>query len=156
MAAGAHASQKCAEKLEDPRKCYRHHKEVDGTSNEHDKRSRTVNVDNGNPDGTRVPEGGPLPVPAVQGNQQSDDAALMSKGKITVRKNSGNGEGQTENKEKARRVSKQLRAGVVQINGNAPDSGTPFGGYNQSGNGREGGTWGLQEYLEVKAISGWK
>ena len=63
---------------------------------------------------------------------------------------------QTEDKERARRVSKQLRAGVVQINGNAPDSGTPFGGYNQSGNGREGGTWGLHEYLEVKAISGWK
>ena len=63
---------------------------------------------------------------------------------------------QTENKERARRVSKQLRAGVVQINGNAPDAGTPFGGYNQSGNGREGGTWGLHEYLEVKVISGWK
>ena len=63
---------------------------------------------------------------------------------------------QTEDKERARRVSKQLRAGVVQINGNAPDSGTPFGGYNQSGNGREGGTWGLHEYLEVKTISGWK
>jgi aldehyde dehydrogenase (NAD+) len=63
---------------------------------------------------------------------------------------------QTEDKKRARRVSKQLRAGVVQINGNAPDSGTPFGGYNQSGNGREGGTWGLHEYLEVKTISGWK
>tara|TARA_B100000609_G_C17206541_1_gene431278 strand:- start:171 stop:1601 length:1431 start_codon:yes stop_codon:yes gene_type:complete len=62
---------------------------------------------------------------------------------------------QTEDKERARRVSKQLRAGVVQINGNAPDAGTPFGGYNQSGNGREGGTWGLHEYLEVKLISGW-
>ena len=63
---------------------------------------------------------------------------------------------QTEDIERARRVSKQLRAGVVQINGNAPDAGTPFGGYNQSGNGREGGTWGLHEYLEVKVISGWK
>ena len=63
---------------------------------------------------------------------------------------------QTEDNERARRVSKQLRAGVVQINGNAPDAGTPFGGYNQSGNGREGGTWGLHEYLEVKVISGWK
>ena len=63
---------------------------------------------------------------------------------------------QTGDNERARRVSKQLRAGVVQINGNAPDAGTPFGGYNQSGNGREGGTWGLHEYLEVKVISGWK
>ena len=63
---------------------------------------------------------------------------------------------QTEDKDRARRISKQLRAGVVQINGNAPDAGTPFGGYSQSGNGREGGTWGLHEYLEVKTISGWK
>jgi hypothetical protein len=63
---------------------------------------------------------------------------------------------QTENKEKVRRVAKQLRVGVVQINGNTPSSGTPFGGYSQSGNGREGGVWGLHEYLEVKAISGWK
>ena len=63
---------------------------------------------------------------------------------------------QTEDKEKARRVAKQLRAGVVQINGIAPAAGTPFGGYGQSGNGREGGVWGLHEYLEVKTISGWK
>ena len=63
---------------------------------------------------------------------------------------------QTEDKEKGRRVAKQLRAGVVQINGKAPAAGTPFGGYGQSGNGREGGVWGLYEYLEVKTISGWK
>jgi aldehyde dehydrogenase (NAD+) len=35
------------------------------------------------------------------------------------------------------------------------DSGTPFGGYRQSGIGREGGKWGLEEYLEVKTITGW-
>ena len=60
-----------------------------------------------------------------------------------------------EDKEKAKRVAKKLRSGIVYINGKAADSGTPFGGYRQSGNGREGGTWGLEEYLEIKAITGW-
>jgi len=63
---------------------------------------------------------------------------------------------QTEDKEKAKRVAKQLRSGLVYINGNALDPGTPYGGYKQSGNGREGGAWGLEEYLEVKVITGWK
>jgi len=63
---------------------------------------------------------------------------------------------QTEDKEKAKRVAKKLRSGTVYINGNGTDSGTPFGGYRQSGNGREGGSWGLEEYLEVKTITGWK
>jgi len=63
---------------------------------------------------------------------------------------------QTQDKEKARRVSRQFRSGGVYINGKSSDPGTPFGGYRQSGNGREGGTWGLEEYLEVKTICGWK
>jgi aldehyde dehydrogenase (NAD+) len=63
---------------------------------------------------------------------------------------------QTEDKEKAHRVAKKLRSGCVYINGNTADPGTPFGGYRQSGNGREGGVWGLEEYLEVKTITGWK
>ena len=63
---------------------------------------------------------------------------------------------QTEDKEKAKRIAKKLRSGIVYINGNAADSGTPFGGYRQSGNGREGGIWGLEEFLEVKTITGWK
>ncbi len=62
---------------------------------------------------------------------------------------------QTEDKQKAQRVAKKLRSGCVYINGNGADSGTPFGGYRQSGNGREGGNWGLEEYLEVKTITGW-
>jgi len=62
---------------------------------------------------------------------------------------------QTSDMEKARRVAKKLRSGVVYINGHSMDSGTPFGGYRQSGNGREGGKWGLDEYLEVKTITGW-
>ena len=63
---------------------------------------------------------------------------------------------QTEDREKAHRVAKQLRSGIVYINGEYADVGTPFGGYRQSGNGREGGKWGLSEFLEVKNITGWK
>ncbi len=63
---------------------------------------------------------------------------------------------QTEDKEKAKRVSKKLRSGIVYVNHKPADSGTPFGGYRQSGNGREGGIWGLHEYLEVKTITEWK
>ncbi len=63
---------------------------------------------------------------------------------------------QTEDKEKAKRVAKKLRSGCVYINGQGADPGTPFGGYRQSGNGREGGVWGLEEYLETKTITGWK
>ena len=63
---------------------------------------------------------------------------------------------QTDDKEKAHRVAKKLKSGCVYINGNAADVGTPFGGYRQSGNGREGGVWGLTEFLEVKNVTGWK
>ena len=62
---------------------------------------------------------------------------------------------QTQDKEKAKRVSKKVRSGGVEINGIGMSVGTAFGGFKQSGNGREGGTWGLEEYLEVKTISGW-
>ncbi len=63
---------------------------------------------------------------------------------------------QTKNLNKAKRVAKNFRSGGVYINGNTADPGTPFGGYRQSGNGREGGNWGLEEYLEVKTICGWE
>ncbi len=62
---------------------------------------------------------------------------------------------QTGDAEKARRVSKQLRAGMVQINGASRAPGSPFGGYKQSGLGREGGKYGIEDFLEVKAVSGW-
>ncbi|MGD9980536.1 MAG: aldehyde dehydrogenase family protein [Hyphomonadaceae bacterium] len=57
--------------------------------------------------------------------------------------------------EKARRVARKLRAGNVHINGAFGGMGTPFGGYKQSGLGREGGHFGLEEFLEVKAAIGW-
>ena len=63
---------------------------------------------------------------------------------------------QTSDNEKAKRVSRKLRSGIVYVNNQAADSGTPFGGYRQSGNGREGGSWGLHEYLEVKTITEWQ
>ena len=63
---------------------------------------------------------------------------------------------QTQDQEKARRVARKFRSGGVYINGKSAEPGTPFGGYRQSGNGREGGNWGLEEYLEVKTICGWK
>lgn len=62
---------------------------------------------------------------------------------------------QTGDTHRLQRVARQLRAGMVQANGVQRASGSPFGGYKQSGNGREGGIHGFMEYLEVKAISGW-
>ncbi|MEP2716379.1 aldehyde dehydrogenase family protein [Pseudophaeobacter sp.] len=59
---------------------------------------------------------------------------------------------QTGSKSRAARVAAALRAGAVAINGCATAYGSPFGGYKQSGNGREGGKFGLDEYLEVKVL----
>jgi aldehyde dehydrogenase (NAD+) len=55
---------------------------------------------------------------------------------------------------KAASVAPKLRAGMVAINAWGPTPGTPFGGYKQSGNGREGGLFGLKDFMEVKSISG--
>ncbi|MEM5582121.1 aldehyde dehydrogenase family protein [Roseibium sp. AS2] len=61
---------------------------------------------------------------------------------------------QTGDPVRAKRVSRKLRAGSVYINGAAPDWDAPFGGYKQSGNGREYGEFGLEDFLELKAITG--
>ncbi len=57
--------------------------------------------------------------------------------------------------ERARRVAKRIRAGNVHINGARVDFGGSFGGYKQSGNGREWGEAGLEEFLELKAVFGY-
>ena len=63
---------------------------------------------------------------------------------------------QTQDAEKLKRVSRKLRSGMVEANGIRRGAGAPFGGVKQSGNGREGGKWGLEDFLEVKLVSGWK
>ncbi len=56
----------------------------------------------------------------------------------------------------ARRVAAQIRAGRIYLNGAPADQSVPFGGYKQSGNGREHGVFGFEEFLEVKAVLGYK
>ena len=60
----------------------------------------------------------------------------------------------TENLGLAMQLANQIDAGMVHINGSSQAPGVPFGGYKQSGNGREGGELGMEEFLEVKAVSG--
>ncbi|MEY3042900.1 MAG: hypothetical protein RLZZ174_1982 [Pseudomonadota bacterium] len=56
--------------------------------------------------------------------------------------------------ERAKAVAAKLRAGNVHLNGAGVNPGAPFGGYKQSGNGREFSVWGLEEFLETKAVLG--
>ena len=62
---------------------------------------------------------------------------------------------QSGDAEKRNRVARRLRSGMVEMNGQGRAAGSPFGGMKASGNGREGGVWGLEDFLEVKAVSGW-
>ena len=63
---------------------------------------------------------------------------------------------QSRDPERARRFASRIRAGQVHINYPAWDGRAPFGGYKRSGNGREYGVFGLEEYLETKAIIGYE
>ncbi len=62
---------------------------------------------------------------------------------------------QSEDGEKRNRVARHLRSGMVEMNGKPRGAGAPFGGMKASGNGREGGVWGIEDFCEVKAVSGW-
>lgn len=55
---------------------------------------------------------------------------------------------------KAAKIAPRLRAGLVTINSWSPDGNAPFGGYKQSGNGRENGKFGLTDFMEVKTVIG--
>jgi aldehyde dehydrogenase (NAD+) len=63
---------------------------------------------------------------------------------------------QSADLDQARRTAARLRAGAVHINYPAWDAGVPFGGYKQSGNGREYAEYGLEDFLETKAILGYE
>ncbi|WP_299786169.1 aldehyde dehydrogenase family protein [uncultured Marivita sp.] len=62
---------------------------------------------------------------------------------------------QSQDGARRNRLARQLRSGMVEMNGEGRSAGSPFGGMKQSGNGREGGVWGIEDFLEVKAVSGW-
>ncbi len=61
----------------------------------------------------------------------------------------------SSDRERAKRIARQIRAGMVTVNMAPADPAAPFGGYRQSGNGREWGRHGIEEYLETKAVMGW-
>ena len=63
---------------------------------------------------------------------------------------------QSQSQETCQRVAKQLRSGMVEMNGKGRGRMSPFGGMKASGNGREGGIWGIEDFMEIKAISGWE
>jgi aldehyde dehydrogenase (NAD+) len=62
---------------------------------------------------------------------------------------------QSGDPKRAQKIARQMRTGNVYINYPGSDFGAPFGGYKQSGNGREWGKWGLEEFLEIKGIVGY-
>jgi len=62
---------------------------------------------------------------------------------------------QTQDMARANRMARGLRSGMVEMNGQPRSAGAPFGGMKQSGNGREGGSFGIEDFLEVKAVGGW-
>ncbi len=63
---------------------------------------------------------------------------------------------QSADRARAQKVARQMRSGNVYINYPPGDMNAPFGGYKQSGNGREWGQWGLEEFLEIKGIVGYE
>ncbi|MCC0062772.1 MAG: aldehyde dehydrogenase family protein [Defluviimonas sp.] len=62
---------------------------------------------------------------------------------------------QSQDGARRNRLALSLKSGMVEMNGKSRGAGSPFGGVKASGRAREGGTWGIEEFLEAKAISGW-
>jgi aldehyde dehydrogenase (NAD+) len=88
------------------------------------------------------------PVLAIMPYDDEDDAVRIANGTIYGLA----GGVWSGNSEHALRVARRLRAGQIEVNGGAFNAKAPFGGYKQSGVGREAGKYGLDEFLEVKAL----
>ncbi|MEZ5382326.1 MAG: aldehyde dehydrogenase family protein [Microthrixaceae bacterium] len=104
-----------------------------------------ANVD---PDSTIAQEEIFGPVLSVIPYEDVDDAVRIANGTIYGLA----GGVQSADVERAKAVARRLRTGQVDINGGAFNPTAPFGGYRQSGNGRERGEWGIDGYLETKSI----
>jgi aldehyde dehydrogenase (NAD+) len=62
---------------------------------------------------------------------------------------------QSRDGERRNRLARRLRSGMVEMNGQPRGAGSPFGGVKASGRAREGGRWGIEEFTDVKSVSGW-
>jgi aldehyde dehydrogenase (NAD+) len=90
------------------------------------------------------------PVLVMIGYEDDDDAVRIANDTTYGLSGYVSGDG-----ERARSMARRIRTGNVHLNGAGPDFNAPFGGYRQSGNGREWGALGFEEYLETKAIMGY-
>jgi aldehyde dehydrogenase (NAD+) len=90
------------------------------------------------------------PVLVMIGYEDDDDAVRIAND--TAYGLSGYISGETD---RARAMARRIRSGNVHLNGAPGDMNAPFGGYKQSGNGREWGRLGMEEFLETKAILGY-
>lgn len=90
------------------------------------------------------------PVVTLIGYEDEDDAVRIANDTIYGL----SGYVSSGSHERARAVARRMRTGMVHINGSGWDVRAPFGGYKQSGNGREFGSWGMHDYLEAKSIYG--
>jgi len=91
------------------------------------------------------------PVLAIIPYQDEEDAIAIANDSIYGL----SGYVQSGDLDRARRVASKMRTGMVHINGAPTDINAPFGGYKQSGNGREWGAHGFDEFLELKAVMGY-
>lgn len=88
------------------------------------------------------------PVVSVQGYDDEDAAVAMANDSVYGL----HGAVWSSDQDRALEVARRLRTGQVDVNGAAFNPAAPFGGYGRSGNGRELGRWGIEEFLEVKSV----